>query len=49
MIRENLIKIMEQLLLMFCTLKKKKYIYASKHNLNHEKQVILLIISNGDK
>ena len=23
--------------------------YVSKHNLNHEKQVILLMISNGEK
>ena len=36
---------------MFFMLKKKKiYLsYVSKHNANREKQVILLMISNGDK
>ena len=35
---------------MFCTLKKKKYpAYVSKHNSNCEKQVILLMIPNGEK
>ena len=36
---------------MFCMLKKKNNIsyFVSKHNLNHEKQVILLMISNGEK
>ena len=29
-------------------LKKKKMSYVSKHDSNQEKQVILLIISNGD-
>ena len=30
--------------------KKKIYLtYASKHNSNHEKQVILLMIPNGEK
>ena len=45
---KKLIKIMSQLLLMLCMLK--IYIYpasASKHNSNREKQVILLMISNG--
>ena len=38
---------MEQLVLMFCMLKKKKYpAYISKHNSNHEKEVILLTIPN---
>ena len=32
---------------MFCTLKKKKSIKNLKHNSNHEKQVILLMIPNG--
>ena len=36
---------------MICMLKKKKIYpaYVSKHNSNREKQVFLLIISNGDK
>ena len=36
---------------MFCILKKKKIClaYVSKHNWNCEKQVILLMISNGEK
>ena len=36
---------------MFCMLKKKNIYpyYISKHNTNREKQVILLMISNGDK
>ena len=36
---------------MFCMLKKKKIYpaYVSKHNSNHEKQVILLMIANGEK
>ena len=36
---------------MFCILKKKKIYpaYVSKHNSNREKQVILLMISNGEK
>ena len=44
-------KLMEQLLLMFCTLKKKKIYpaYVSSYSLNHKKQVILLIIPNGKK
>ena len=35
---------------MFCMLKKKKNIsaYVSKYNSNHEKQAILLMISNGE-
>ena len=50
-IGKNLRKLMSQMLLMFFMLKKKKYIYAyvSKNNLNREKQVILLMISNGEK
>ena len=37
--------------LMFCMLKKEKIYpaYVSKHNSNHEKQVILLMISNREK
>ena len=35
---------------MFCMLKKYIYsAYVSKHNSNHEKQVILLMSSNGEK
>ena len=34
---------------MFCILKKKKYNITHKHNSNREKQVILLMISNGEK
>ena len=51
MIRKNLRKIMEILLLMFCILKRKKIYpaYDSKHNWNREKQVILSMISNGKK
>ena len=50
MIGKNLRKIMEQLLLMFFTLKKKKVYsaYVSKQNSNCEKQVILLMIPNGE-
>ena len=50
-IGNNLRKIMQQLLLIFCMLKKKKIypVYVSKPNSNWEKQVILLIISNAKK
>ena len=36
---------------MFCILKKEKIYpaYVSKHNSNHEKEVNLLMISNGEK
>ena len=37
---------------MLCILKKKIYIYpayVSKHNSNREKQIIILMISNGGK
>ena len=36
---------------MFCMLKKKKIYpgYVSKYNSNREKQVVLLMISNGEK
>ena len=36
---------------MFCILKQKNIYpsYVSKHNSNREKQVILLMISNGEK
>ena len=39
------------MLLMFCMLKKEKTypIYVSKHNSDREKQVILLMILNGEK
>ena len=34
---------------MFCMLKRKKYpAYVSKHSSMHEKQVILLVIPNGE-
>ena len=37
--------------IMFCMLKKEERhpVYVSKHNSNREKQVILLIIPNGEK
>ena len=35
---------------MFCMLQNKKYLaYLSKHNSNREKQVMLLMISNGER
>ena len=36
---------------MFCMLKKKNIypVYVSKHSSNHEQEVILLIISNGER
>ena len=40
---------MSQLLLMFCMVRKKKYILLMFHNSNREKKVILLMISNGEK
>ena len=50
MIGKNLRKIIEQLLSMFCVLKKKRCpAYISKHNSNCEKQVILLMIPNGER
>ena len=44
-------KIIQQLLLIFCILKKTKKcpVYISKINLNCEKQIILLIIPNEGK
>ena len=51
MIGNNLRKIIQRLLLMYCILKKKKCFknaYVSKHNSNYEKQVILLMILNGE-
>ena len=45
---KNSRKIIEQLLLMLCMLKEKKYIQPFlKHDSNCEKQVILLMIPNG--
>ena len=50
MIAKKMRKIMQQLLLMFCMLKKKKYAaYVSNYNSNPEKQVILLTISIREK
>ena len=48
---KNLRKIIEQLLLIFCMLKKNKIYpaYVSKDNSDCEKQVFLLMISNGEK
>ena len=48
---KKLRKIIEQLLLMFCMLKKKKTYpaYVSKHKSNCEKQVISLMIPNGER
>ena len=42
-------KILQQLLLMLCMLKRKKIypVYVSKHNSKHEKAVILFMIPNG--
>ena len=50
MIGKNLRKIIEQLLLMFCMLKKKKMYtaYVSKFSSNCENQVFLLMIPNGE-
>ena len=50
MIGKTLRKIIQQLLLVFSMLRKKKVYpaYISKHNSNHEKQAILLMISNGE-
>ena len=46
---KKLVKNNVNLLLMFCILKKKLYpAYVWKHNSNHEKQVILLMISNRE-
>ena len=46
-------KIIQTLFLIFCLLKKKKKkvspAYISKINWNFEKQIILLIITNGEK
>ena len=50
MIAKKMRKIMQQLLLMFCMLKKKKYAaYVSNYNSNPEKQVTLLTISIREK
>ena len=51
MIGKHFRKIMLQFVLMFCILNKKKYILLmfQKNNSNCEKQVILLIMPNGEK
>ena len=51
MIRKKLKRIIEQLLSMFCMLKKKNIYpaYVSKHNLNCKKQAILLMIPYSEK
>ena len=51
MIGKKLRRIIELSLSMFCTLnEKKKYpAYVSKHNINREKQGILLMIPNGEE
>ena len=51
MIRKKLKRIIEQLLSMFCMLKKKNIYpaYVSKHNLNCKKQAILLMIPCSEK
>ena len=48
--KKILIKIIEQLLLMLCMIKNKKTYpaYVSKHNLNPEKQAVLLMFLNGE-
>ena len=50
MVGKSARKIMKLLLLMFCMLKKKKIYpaYVSQHNSNGEKQVIRLMIPNGE-
>ena len=52
MIGKTLRKIVYQLLLMFCMLKKKKHICpacVSKHNSNREKAFIFLLIPNRER
>ena len=52
MTRKSLRKIIQQLLLMCYMLKKKKntYLtYISKYNSNNGKQIILLMIPNGER
>ena len=51
MIRKRLRKIIRQLLLIFCIVKKKKYVQfiSQKINSNCEKQIILLMIPNKEK
>ena len=51
MIGKRLRKIIQQLLLIFCVLKKKKTCsaYISKINSNCEKQITLLMITNEEK
>ena len=46
-----LIKIIQQLLLIFCILKKKEIFraYIPKHNSTREKQIIILMIPNEKK
>ena len=47
---KRLRKIIQQLLLTFCILKKEVVpAYVSKYNLNREKQMILLMIPNAEK
>ena len=49
MIGKNLRKVMQQLLLMFCMWKEKRYILLMfQNNLNCGKQVILLMIQNRE-
>ena len=51
MIEKHLRKIIQQLLLIFCILKKKEIFpaYISKHYSNREKQIILLMIPIEEK
>ena len=51
MIKKRLRKAIQQLLLIFCILKKKEILpaYISKHNSTREKQIILLMIPNKGK
>ena len=51
MIGKGLRKITQQLLLLFCMLKKKEICpaYISKINSNYEKQIVLLMIRNEEK
>ena len=49
MIGKRLRKIIQQLLLIFCILKKEKYFQFIFQNITHEKQIILLMIPNKEK
>ena len=48
MTRKSLRKIIQQLLLMCYMSRNEDPAYISKHNVNHENQIILLMIPNGE-